>query len=78
MCVQCMMGAMTTGAAATGARSFIATQNLSWMTPRRMKMVTATLLGSALFASSFIVSGSTPRSQAPAPQHVVVSHSVSR
>jgi hypothetical protein len=69
---------MTTGAAATGARSFIANQHFSWMTPRRMKMITATLLGSALLASSFIVSGSTPRSQAPASQHAVVSHAVSR
>jgi hypothetical protein len=73
-----MIGAMSTGAAATGARSFIATQHFSWVTPRRMKMITATLLGSALFASSFIVSGSTPRSQTAAPQHAVASHSVSR
>jgi hypothetical protein len=69
---------MTTGAAATGARSFIVNRHFSWMTPRRMKMITATLLGSALFASAFIVSGSTPRSQAASPQHAVVSHPVSR
>ena len=73
-----MMGAMTTGAAATGMRSFIANKHFSWMTPRRLKMITATLLGSALFASSFIVSGSTPRSQASPPPHAVVSHTVSR
>jgi hypothetical protein len=73
-----MIGAMSTGAAATGARSFIATQHFSWVTPRRMKVITATLLGSALFASSFIVSGSAPRSQAPASQHAVVSHAVAR
>jgi hypothetical protein len=73
-----MIGAMSTGAAATGARSFIATQHFSWMTPRRMKMITATLLGSALLASSFIVSGSTPRSQPAALHHAAVSHSVSR
>jgi hypothetical protein len=73
-----MIGAMTTGAAATGTRSYIANQHFSWMTPRRMKMITATLLGSALFASSFIVSGSTPRSQTPAPPPAAVSHAVSR
>lgn len=78
MCIHCMIGAMTTGAAATGTRSYIASRHFSWMTPRRMKMITATLLGSALFASSFIVSGSTPRSQAASPPHAVVSHSVSR
>jgi hypothetical protein len=67
MCIHCMMGAMTTGAAATGARSYIATRHFSWMTPRRMKLITATLLGSALLGSSFVVSGSTP--------HPVAAHS---
>lgn len=60
-----MMGAMSTGAAATGARSYIAAKHFSWMTPRRLKMITATLLGSALLASSFVVSGSTPGAAVP-------------
>ena len=59
--MQCMIGAMSTGAAATGTRSWLATQQFSWLTPKRMKMVTASLLGAALLASSFVVSGSTPK-----------------
>jgi hypothetical protein len=72
MCIHCMMGAMTTGAAATGARSYIATRHFSWMTPRRMKMITATLLGSALLGSSFVVSGSTPHTAAGTGQSAPV------
>jgi hypothetical protein len=64
--MQCMIGAMSTGAAATGARSFLASRHFSWLTPRRMRLVTVSLLGAALFASAFIVSGSTPRPQAGA------------
>jgi hypothetical protein len=62
--MQCMIGAMSTGAAATGTRSFLASRHFSWLTPKRMRLVTASLLGAALLASSFIVSGSTPRPQA--------------
>jgi hypothetical protein len=79
-----MIGAMSTGAAATGTRSYIATRHFSWMTPRRMKLITASLLGSALFASSFIFGGSTPSPQtaaahpASASPAAVVSHAASR
>jgi hypothetical protein len=75
VCVHCMIGAMSTGAAATGARSYIAAKHFSWVTPRRMKMITATLLGSALIASSFVVSGSTPRSGVHSTHaHAVATH----
>lgn len=66
MCVQCMIGAMSTGAAATGARSFLAVQRFSWLTPRRLRLITIALLGAAFLASSTIISGSTPRAQSAA------------
>lgn len=69
--MQCMMGAMGIGAGATGTRAFIATRHFSWLTPRRLRAITATLLTGALLASATLVSGSTPHptraAQAPAP-----------
>jgi hypothetical protein len=62
MCVQCMMSAMGFGAAATGTRSFVAARRFSWLTPRRLRAITATLLAGALIASALVVSGSTPAS----------------
>jgi hypothetical protein len=51
MCVQCMASAMTAGAVATGMRAWVATQQPSWMTPRRLKLVTAALLAAGVLAS---------------------------
>jgi hypothetical protein len=62
--MQCMMGAMTAGAGATGARAWLAQRGFSWLTPKRMRLVTVALLAAALVASSVLVSGSTPRRQA--------------
>ncbi|HEV3230523.1 MAG TPA: hypothetical protein VGY97_13685 [Solirubrobacteraceae bacterium] len=70
MCVQCMMSAMGFGAAATGTRSFLATRHFSWLTPRRLRMITVSLLASALIASALVVSGSTPRP----PVHGAAAH----
>lgn len=58
MCVQCMMGAMTAGAGATGARSWLATRRWAWLTPSRLHRATILLLGSGLLASATLVSGS--------------------
>jgi hypothetical protein len=58
MCVQCMMGAMAAGAGATGVRSWLAIRSPRWLTPARMRRVTIALLGAALLAASFLVSGS--------------------
>jgi len=57
-----MMTAMGATASATGVRSFIAAKHFSWVTPRRLKVITAILLASALLASAMLVSGSTAKS----------------
>jgi hypothetical protein len=59
MCVQCMMGAMTAGAAATGTRSWLATRGWSWLTPERLRAATIALLVAALLASATVLSGSS-------------------
>jgi hypothetical protein len=71
MCMQCMATAMTAGAGVSGTRAFIAAKHLSWMTPRRLRAITATLLCGGLLASATLVSGSTapPRAPTPAATH---------
>lgn len=57
---QCMMGAMTAGAGATGVRSWIATRTWAWLTPIRLKRITLALLTVAVVAATFLIGGSTP------------------
>lgn len=57
MCMQCMAGAMTAGAAATGTRAWIAAHAPRWLTRRRLRTVTAALLGAALLLSAGLLSG---------------------
>jgi hypothetical protein len=57
MCMQCMMGAMTAGAAATGTRSWLATRRWAWLTPVRLRRLTIGLLVAALVASATVLSG---------------------
>lgn len=58
MCMQCMAGAMTAGAAATGSRAWLAAHAPRWLTPGRLRAVTVTLLGAALLLSAGLLSGS--------------------
>ncbi len=58
MCVQCMMGAMTAGAAATGSRAWLAAYAPIWLTPKRLRAVTIGLLGTAVVLSATLLSGS--------------------
>jgi hypothetical protein len=51
MCIQCMATAMTSGAAVTGTRAWLATRSPRWMTPRRLKAVTAALLAAGVLAA---------------------------
>ncbi|HEX6390889.1 MAG TPA: hypothetical protein VFZ89_15620 [Solirubrobacteraceae bacterium] len=55
--MQCMAGAMTAGAGATGARAYLAHKRYTWLTARRMRALTLTLLGVALLASATLVGG---------------------
>ncbi|MBA2347025.1 MAG: hypothetical protein H0V81_01910 [Solirubrobacterales bacterium] len=57
MCMQCMAGAMSAGAGATGARTYLATRDWAWLTPRRLQQATRLLLGGALLASTVLVGG---------------------
>jgi hypothetical protein len=47
-----MMGAMTAGADVTGTRAWLATRGYSWITPRRMRIATISLIVAGLIASS--------------------------
>ncbi len=58
MCMQCMMGAMTATAGASGTRAWLAAKSFSWVTPRRMRFATAALIIAALIGSSIGVHGS--------------------
>ena len=58
MCTQCMAMAMTTGAAVTGVRSWLATRSYSWLTPTRLRRATICLLAVGLLASAVLIGGS--------------------
>jgi hypothetical protein len=47
--------------AASGTRAFIAGRHFSWLTPRRLRVLTIVLLTAALLASVTLVSGTEPR-----------------
>ena len=59
MCAQCMAGAMTAVAGATGVRAWLGTRAFGWLTPRRLRAITVVLVGSALIASTVLVSGAS-------------------
>ena len=52
MCVQCMMGAMTATASASGIRAWLGQRGWRWLSPRRLRYVTAGLLAAALVVSA--------------------------
>jgi hypothetical protein len=58
MCMQCVAGVTTTGAAATGVRAWLATRSWTWLTPGRLKAITIALLVAALVVSSASLSAS--------------------
>jgi hypothetical protein len=59
MCAGCVMGAMTAGASATGARSWLATRNWVWLTPARLHRLTVGLLVVALALTATVLGGSS-------------------
>lgn len=54
MCVQCMMTAITSVAAASGTRSWLANQRPNWLTPRRLRHITIGLFAAAVLASGML------------------------
>jgi hypothetical protein len=57
--MQCMASAMAAVGGAAGTRSWLSARHFSWLTPRRLRAVTAVLMAAALLASSVLVSGSS-------------------
>jgi hypothetical protein len=54
MCMQCMAGAMTAGAAATGMRSWLVLRAGAWLTPRRRVLMTRALVAGGLVAAALV------------------------
>jgi hypothetical protein len=52
MCAACMMGATTAAAGASGMRAWLRARGFSWLTPRRMRVLTIALLAGALVVAS--------------------------
>jgi hypothetical protein len=52
--MQCVAGAMTVGAAATGARAWIVSHAGAWLTPRRQALMTRALIGAGVLAAGII------------------------
>ena len=59
MCVQCMMGAMSAGAAVIGTRSWLASKRWAWLSPERLQRVTIALVVVGLVSSATMLSGSS-------------------
>lgn len=56
MCAQCMVGAMTATAAATGVRAWVATRVWARLNPRWLKAITLILLAAGFVASATFLS----------------------
>jgi hypothetical protein len=52
--MQCMMGAMSAGATASGLRAWLIARAPLWLTPRRRRFVTPLLLVAGVLAASVI------------------------
>jgi hypothetical protein len=58
MCVQCIAGAMTAGAAATGVRAWLVAHAAAWLTPGRKRALTSVLVVGGVLAAGVV--GPTP------------------
>jgi hypothetical protein len=57
MCMQCMAGAMTAGASATGARCWLQAHRPRWMTERHMTWASRLLIVGGLVGSTVVLGG---------------------
>jgi hypothetical protein len=55
MCVQCVAGAATAATAASGVRSYLGTRTWAWLTPVRLRRITAGLVGAGVVASAVLL-----------------------
>lgn len=51
MCVQCMVTAMSSVAAASGTRTWLGRKRVEWLTPKRMRFITVALFVGAVLAA---------------------------
>ena len=64
---------------ATGARSWLQAQHVSWLTPQRMRVATVGIFAAATLGSSVALSGSSAPDAHPAqPGHVPASATAAR
>jgi hypothetical protein len=56
MCMQCVATAMTAATTATGLRAYVARRHPAWLTPKRLRRISAGLIGAAMLASGLSVS----------------------
>jgi hypothetical protein len=63
---------MCAAAGATGARSWLQAQHMTWLTPKRMKAATVTMFVLAGGVSTVGLSGSTPPPAKPPGHHAAV------
>ncbi|MGB0873059.1 MAG: hypothetical protein ACPGWS_00375 [Solirubrobacterales bacterium] len=66
MCVQCIAGATTVVAGASGIRVWLRAWSPDWLTPVVMKRVTVALVVGVLFVSSVLLTGGPPEGAAAA------------
>ena len=64
MCGQCAFVAV---AGASGARAWLGSRRFAWLTPRRLKAATVSLIAAGVVASSVLIGGSSPAPAKPAP-----------
>jgi hypothetical protein len=57
MCAQCVMGASTAAAGVTGMRAWLVTKGFAWMTPRRTRLATISMVVVGLIGASVGLSG---------------------
>ena len=68
MCAQCMMGAATAAAGATGVRAWLATRRPSWLSAILLRRISAGLIVSGVLLAGVISSSHQPASpRSPAP-----------
>jgi hypothetical protein len=58
MCMQCIAGAMTAGAAASGSRAWLVAHAGGWLTPGRKRAITAVLVAAGVLGAGVV--GPTP------------------
>ncbi len=54
MCMQCMAGAMSAGAGATGVRAWLVARSPRWLTPARRRRMTVALVALGVLSAGLV------------------------